>query len=46
MYTYRNTKTGVEFVSMTECKGDDLEIVKADEPKQDTEKKPARGKKK
>lgn len=46
MYTYRNKKTGVEFVSVTECKGDDIEIVKADEPKQEAEKKPARGKKK
>lgn len=46
MYTYRNKKTGVEFVSVTECKGDDIELVKADVPKQDEEKKPVRGKKK
>lgn len=46
MYTCRNKKTGIEFVSVTECKGEDIEIVKADAPKQDEEKKPVRGKKK
>lgn len=46
MYTYRNVKTGVEFVSVTECKGEDIELVKADEPKQEEKKTPARGKKK
>ena len=46
MYTYRNKKTGVEFVSVTECKGEDIELVKADVPKRDEEKKPVRGKKK
>ena len=45
MYTYRNKKTGVEFVSVTECKGEDIEQVKA-EPKQEEENKPVRGKKK
>ena len=46
MYTYRNNKTGGEFVSVTECKGEDIELVKADAPKQEDEEKPARGKKK
>lgn len=45
MYTYRNTKTGIEFTSVTECKGENLEQVGA-EPKQEEEKKPVRGKKK
>lgn len=45
MYTYRNKRTGVIFTTVSECSGEELELISA--PKETEEKKkPAKGKKK
>lgn len=45
MYKYRNIKTGLEFESVTECHGDDIEeiVEKKEAPKR---KRPVKGTKK
>ena len=45
MYTYRNKMTGVIFTTVSECSGEELELISAPNATEE-KKKPVKGKKK